>query len=69
MDFTKKADFRLHPEGSFRARLIDLIEVPSLRSDWRPQFKCTFLTEAKSPGGKQMQVRMSRWFLTGELAQ
>ena len=56
MAFIKKADFRLHPEGLFRARLIDLIEVPSLRVDWRPQFECTFLTEAKSPGGKQMQV-------------
>ena len=54
MAFTKKADFRFHPEGSFRARLIDLIDVPSLRSDKRPQFRCTFLTEATTLSGKQI---------------
>ena len=56
MAFIKKENFTLHPEGLFRARLIDLVGVPSRRSDWRPQFKCTFLTEATTPGGKQMQV-------------
>ena len=56
MVFIQNADFSLHPEGLFRARLIDLVGVPSRRSDWRPQFKCTFLTEATTPGGKQMQV-------------
>ena len=56
MAFTKKADFRLHPEGLFRACLIDLAEAPSRKSDNRPRFKCTFLTEATTPGGKQMQI-------------
>ena len=40
----------------FRARLIDLIDVPSRRSGNRPRFKCTFLTEATTPGGKQIQI-------------
>ena len=56
MDFIKKENFALHPEGLFRARLIDLIEVPSRKSNKRPRFKCTFLTEASIPGGKQMQI-------------
>ena len=56
MAFIKKADFRLHPEGLFRACLIDLAEAPSRKSDNRPRFKCTFLTEATTPGGKQMQI-------------
>ena len=56
MDFIKKENFALHPEGLFRARLIDLIEVPSRKSNKRPRFKCTFLTEATTPGGNQMQI-------------
>jgi len=52
MAFTKKADFRFHPEGLFHACLIDLTDVPSLRSDKRPQFRCTFLTEATTLSGK-----------------
>ena len=56
MVFIQKADFRLHPEGLFRACLIDLAEAPSRKSDNRPRFKCTFLAEATTPGGKQMQI-------------
>ena len=54
MAFTKKADFRFHPEGLFHACLIDLVEAPGRRSDKRPQFRCTFLTEATTLSGKQI---------------
>ena len=56
MAFIKKESLNVHPEGLFRARLIDLAEAPSRRSGKRPRFECTFLTEASIPGGKQMRI-------------
>ena len=64
MPLIKKMGFTVHPEGRYRAHLIDIVEVDSLRAEWLDQFKCTFRTEVTDQSGEHVPVfyYVSRWF-------
>ena len=56
MPIIKKTGFMVHPEGLHRARLIEIVEVDSLRAEWPDQFKCTFRTEVTDQSGEHVPV-------------
>ena len=56
MPIIKKTGFMPHPAGRYHARLIEVVEVDSLRAEWPDQFKCTFRTEVTDPSGDHVPV-------------
>ena len=63
MPIIKKTGFMPHPAGRYHARLIEVVEVDSLRAEWPDQFKCTFRTEVTDQSGEHVPVfyYVSRW--------
>ena len=56
MPIIKKTGFMVHPEGLHRARLIEIVEVDSLRAEWSDQFMCTFRTKVTDQNGEHVPV-------------
>ena len=56
MPIIKKTGFMVHPEGRYRAHLIEVVEVDSRRAEWPDQFKCTFRTEVTDQSGEHVPV-------------
>ena len=56
MPILTKTGFSVHPVGVFRARLIEVSEVESLKPDWAPQFRFKFESEVKDETGDYLTV-------------